>query len=337
MTEALAHGLAGQADARFAELVAPHRAGLLAHCYRMTGSLHDAEDALQETLLRAWQSFDRFEGRSSLRTWLFTIATNAARRQLERQARRVMPVDLGPPAGLGDDIGPPLVETAWISPFPTYGMEDVDATPAGRYESKEAVELAFVAALQHLPSRQRAVLLLRDVLAFSAQETADALDSSTASVNSALQRAHRTMAERLPERSQQATLRSVGDAEVRALVERLVDAWERHDVDALVAVLTDDVELRDAADGRVVPRSRGGRGVPAAATVVTGHRAVAGRAGRGERAAGLPVLPAGGRAVAGPQPRRADAARHPGLRVHGLPGPGRLRRVRPRGAARLTS
>ena len=243
MTEALAHGPAGQADARFAELVAPHRAGLLAHCYRMTGSLHDAEDALQETLLRAWQSFDRFEGRSSLRTWLFTIATNAARRQLERQARRVMPVDLGPPAGLGDDIGPPLVDTAWISPFPTYGMEDVDATPAGRYENKEAVELAFVAALQHLPRRQRAVLLLRDVLSFSAQETADAMDSTTASVNSALQRAHRTMAERLPERSQQATLRSLGDAEVRAVVERLVDAWERHDVEALVAVLTDDVEL----------------------------------------------------------------------------------------------
>src|SRR5829696_6104460 len=180
----------------------------------MTGSLHDAEDALQETLLRAWQSFDRFEGRSSLRTWLFTIATTAARRQLERQARRVMPVDLGPPAGLGDDIGPPLVDTAWISPFPTYGMEDVDATPAGRYENKEAVELAFVAALQHLPRRQRAVLLLRDVLAFSAQETADAMDSTTASVNSALQRAHRTMAERLPERSQQGTLRSLGDVEL---------------------------------------------------------------------------------------------------------------------------
>ena len=227
-------------DAAFTELVAPHRAALLAHCYRMTGSLHDAEDALQDALLRAWRAFDQFEGRSSLRTWLFTVATNSCRRLLERRSRRVLPVDFGPPADPHDDAGPPLLETTWVSPFPAY---DVDDTPAGRYETKESVELAFVAALQHLPSRQRAVLLLRDVLAFSARETAEALDSTAASVNSALQRAHKTMEERLPERSQQATLRSLGDDAAREVVTRFVDAWERHDVDALVALLADDVEL----------------------------------------------------------------------------------------------
>ena len=229
-----------QSDTAFTELVAPHRAALLAHCYRMTGSLHDAEDALQDALLRAWRAFDQFEGRSSLRTWLFTVATNSCRRLLERRQRRVLPVDFGPPADPHDDAGPPLLESTWLSPFP--GVV-ADETPAGRYESKESVELAFVAALQHLPSRQRAVLLLRDVLAFSAQETATALDTTPASVNSALQRAHKTLEGRLPERSQQATLRSLGDTETKAVVARFVDAWERHDVDGLVALLAADVEL----------------------------------------------------------------------------------------------
>jgi RNA polymerase sigma-70 factor (ECF subfamily) len=230
----------GAGDARFTELVAPHRAALLAHCYRMTGSLHDAEDALQDALLRAWRGFGAFEGRSSLRTWLFTIATNSCRRLLERRQRRVLPVDFGPPADPHDEAGPPLLESTWVSPFPGATADD---GPAGRYESKESVELAFVAALQHLPSRQRSVLLLRDVLAFSAQETADALATTPASVNSALQRAHKTLEARLPERSQQVTLRALGDAESRAVVGRFVDAWDRHDVDALVQLLADDVEL----------------------------------------------------------------------------------------------
>jgi RNA polymerase sigma-70 factor, ECF subfamily len=227
-------------DAAFTELVAPHRAALLAHCYRMTGSLHDAEDALQDTLLRAWRAFDQFEGRSSLRTWLFTVATNSCRRLLERRQRRVLPVDFGPPTDPHGDAGPPLLETTWVSPFPGVAAED---TPAARYESKESVELAFVAALQWLPSRQRAVLLLRDVLAFSAQETAEALGSTPASVNSALQRAHKTLDGRLPDRSQQATLRALGDTGAQEVVTKFVDAWDRHDVDALVALLADDVEL----------------------------------------------------------------------------------------------
>ena len=226
-------------DAAFAELVAPHRAALLAHCYRMTGSLHDAEDALQDALLRAWRAFDQFEGRSSLRTWLYRrhqLLSAAARKAVAR----VLPVDFGPPADPHDDAGPPLLETTWVSPFPAY---EIDDTPAGRYETQESVELAFVAALQHLPSRQRAVLLLRDVLRSRRRETAEALDSTAASVNSALQRAHKTMEERLPERSQQATLRSLGDDAARGVVTRFVDAWERHDIDALVALLADDVEL----------------------------------------------------------------------------------------------
>jgi RNA polymerase sigma-70 factor, ECF subfamily len=227
-------------EAEFTQLVAPHRAALLAHCYRMTGSLHDAEDALQDTLLRAWRAFDQFEGRSSLRTWLFTVATNACRRLLERRSRRVLPVDFGPPTDPHGEASPPLLESTWVSPFPG---ADVDDSPAGRYESKESVELAFVAALQWLPSRQRAVLLLRDVLAFSAAETASALDTTPASVNSALQRAHKALEGRLPDRSQQATLRALGDDAARDVVTRFVDAWDRHDVDALVALLAADVEL----------------------------------------------------------------------------------------------
>jgi RNA polymerase sigma-70 factor (ECF subfamily) len=227
-------------EAAFTELVAPHRAALLAHCYRMTGSLHDAEDALQDTMLRAWKAFDQFEGRSSLRTWLFTVATNACRRLLERRSRRVLPIDFGPPTDPHGDAAPPLLESTWVSPFPG---ADVDDSPAGRYESKESVELAFVAALQWLPSRQRAVLLLRDVLAFSAAETATALDTTPASVNSALQRAHKAVEGRLPDRSQQSTLRTLGDDAARDVVMRFVDAWDRHDIDALVALLAADVEL----------------------------------------------------------------------------------------------
>jgi len=227
-------------DRAFEALVAPHRAALLAHCYRMTGSLHDAEDALQDALLRAWQGMDRFEGRSSVRTWLFTIATNSCRRLLERRQRRVLPVDFGPPADPHDRVGPPLIESTWVGPFPQPAVED---SPAARYESKENVELAYVAALQLLPSRQRAVLLLRDVLAFSAQETAAALDTTTASVTSALQRARATLRQRLPERAQQPTLQSLGDVAARALVGRFLHAWEHGDVDALVALLAEDVEL----------------------------------------------------------------------------------------------
>lgn len=227
-------------QAGFDELVTPHRSALLAHCYRMTGSVHDAEDALQETLLRAWRSLDQFEGRSSLRTWLLTIATNCCRRLLEQRSRRVLPVAFGPPADPHGTLGGALEEAVWVTPFP--GIETPMA-PSALYEGKESVELAFIAALQSLPARQRAVLLMRDVLAFSAQETAEALGSSLPSVNSALQRARVTMAARLPSQTQQEALRLLGSPETERLVGRFVRAWEQHDVDALVDLLAEDIEL----------------------------------------------------------------------------------------------
>jgi RNA polymerase sigma-70 factor (ECF subfamily) len=218
-------------DVAFANLVAPYRGELHAHCYRMLGSAHDAEDALQETLLRAWRALARFEGRSSLRSWLYTIATNACLTQLERRPKRTLPVDFGPAAEVGGGLGVPPEETVWLEPYPDAGLG---------YEDREGVELAFIAALQHLPASQRAVLILREVLGFSAAETAEVLDTTVASVNSALQRARKAVEERTPERTQQATLRALGDERLRAIVERYIDAMRRADVDAVVAMLAED-------------------------------------------------------------------------------------------------
>jgi RNA polymerase sigma-70 factor, ECF subfamily len=235
---------AGDEDA-FAQLVASHRAALHAHCYRMLGSVADADDALQDTLLRAWRALSRFEGRSSLGSWLYRIATNACLRAIERRPKRVLPIDYGPAADPHDSIGEPLAESVWVEPYPDerLGLEDGLASPEARYEQRESVELAFIVALQHLPPRQRAVLILREVLGFSAAETAEVLDTTAAAVNSTLQRAHKAVDERLPERNQQATLRSLGDGQVRQLVEGYVDAWERSDVDAVVAMLADEVAM----------------------------------------------------------------------------------------------
>jgi RNA polymerase sigma-70 factor (ECF subfamily) len=215
----------------FAELVGPHRTELSAHCYRMLGSVHDAEDALQEALLRAWRGLERFQGRSSLRSWLYTVATNVCLRAIERRPKRVLPIDYAPAATDPHAPDRPIVESVWVEPYP-----GVDAG----YEQRESIELAFIAALQHLPAQQRAVLILRDVLGFSGAEVADVLDTNPDAVYSALQRAHKTVEQRLPERSQQATLRSLGDDGLRELVEGYVDAWERADVDALAAMLAED-------------------------------------------------------------------------------------------------
>jgi RNA polymerase sigma-70 factor (ECF subfamily) len=229
-------------EVAFARLVEAHRRGLHAHCYRMLGSVPDAEDALQEALLSAWRGLPRFEGRSSLRSWLYAIATNACLRALERRPKRVLPIDYAPAADPGDGLGDPLVESVWVQPYPdeALGLEEGLAGPEARYERRESVELAFIAALQHLPARQRAVLVLRDVLGFSAREVAEALETTPTGIDSALQRAHRAVDERLPERSQQAVLRSLGDERLRETVEGFVDAWERADVDAVVAMLTSD-------------------------------------------------------------------------------------------------
>jgi RNA polymerase sigma-70 factor (ECF subfamily) len=226
----------------FARLVAPYRGELQAHCYRMSGSLYDAEDALQETLLRAWRAIGRFEGRSSLRSWLYTIATNACLSQIARRPKRVLPIDYRAATDPHVPPGEPLVESVWLEPYPDdqLGLEDGYASPEARYEQREGVELAFIAALQHLGANQRAVLILREVLGFSAKETAGMLEITVASVNSALQRARAAVDERVPEQSQQATQRSLGDDTVRELVDRYVDAWERCDIDAFAAMLTED-------------------------------------------------------------------------------------------------
>jgi RNA polymerase sigma-70 factor, ECF subfamily len=231
----------GDEDA-FARLIAPHRRELYAHCYRMLASSADAEDALQDALLGAWRGLPRFQGRSSLRSWLYTIATNACLQAIKRRPRRVLPIDYGPPADPHDPRAQPLVESAWIEPLADSRLAG-SSIPDARYEEREAVELAFIAAIQHLPARQRAVLLLRDVLGFSARETAEALDATPVSIDSALQRAHKTVDARLPERSQQETLRSLDDRELRRIVEGFVLAWERADIDAIVAMLAEDAVL----------------------------------------------------------------------------------------------
>ncbi len=234
----------GDEDA-FAPLVEPYRGELHAHCYRMLGSVHDAEDALQDAMLRAWRGIGRFEGRSSLRAWLYRIATNTCLDAIGRRPKRVLPVDYGPATDPHDGPGDPVIEQIWIEPYPdeTLGLEDGLAGPEARYEQRESVELAFIVALQELPATQRAVLILREVLGFSANETAEALETTTASVNSALQRARKAVDERLPEQSQQATLRELGDERVRELVQRYADAWERDDVDTVVEMLAEDASF----------------------------------------------------------------------------------------------
>lgn len=226
----------------FGRIVEHHRGELHAHCYSMLGSVHDADDALQDALLRAWRGLPGFDGRSSLRTWLYAITTNVCRDVIARRPKRQLPLGYGPASSSTTQIGEPVVESAWIEPYPdeTLGLPDGYGSPHARYEQREALELAFVAAVQHLPGTQRAVLILREVLGFSAREVADSLDTSVPSVNSALQRARKAVAERLPARSQQATLRSLGDGRVREIVEAYVDAWSKGDVDAVRVLLAED-------------------------------------------------------------------------------------------------
>ena len=234
---------AGDEDA-FRRLVEPHRPGLRAHSYRMLGSLDDAEDALQEALLRAWRGLCGFDGRSPIRGWLYRIATNVCLDTLARRPKRAFSIDDGQPHCVGTrGRGQPMTATVPLEAVSeeTLPLPDGDPGPAARYERREAAELALLAALEHVPARQRAVLILREVLGFSAREVAQALGTSVASVNSALQRARKCLDGRLPEKSQNGARRTLAHERVGDLVQTFVDALERGDIDMIVSLLAHDV------------------------------------------------------------------------------------------------
>jgi RNA polymerase sigma-70 factor (ECF subfamily) len=212
-----------------------YRRELTGYCYRMLGSGFEAEDAVQETMVRAWRGIDRFEGRSALRSWLYRIATNVCLDMLRGPQRRARPMDLGPSSTAEAHLGPQVPEEAWVQPIADAKVLPADMDPAELAASRESIRLAFVAALQHLPPRQRAVLILREVLRWQAAEVAELLDTSVASVNSALQRARATLAER-----DVGAASAPVDAEQRELLARYVDAFERYDIDSLVTLLHED-------------------------------------------------------------------------------------------------
>jgi RNA polymerase sigma-70 factor (ECF subfamily) len=229
-------------EGSFAGLVESHRRELQVHCYRMTGSFDDAEDLVQEAFLRAWRGRAGFAGRSSVRTWLYRVTTNACLDFLRRTGRR--PQRYEPVPGMAHGDGDPPDRITWLQPYPDELLAEMPAEAAGpdaEAVSRETVELVFLAALQHLPPRQRAVLILRDVLGLPAAEAADLLDMSTASVNSALQRARPTLRERLPERRAQWS--GTPSAEERAVLERYMDAAHRGDIPAMAAILKPEVRL----------------------------------------------------------------------------------------------
>jgi len=242
--ELLAAAHRGDAAA-FERLVASYRGELYAHCYRMLGSVQDAEDALQESLLGAWRGIAGFEGRSSLRAWLYRVGTNACLRLIARRPRRLLSADHAQPRWASDELGEPVAGPVWLEPWPDEGAasDPGSADPEASYLRREDMELAFVAALQHLPGTQRAVLILREVLGFSAKETAGILETTPASVNSALQRARKTIDQRLPPSPQGAELDALGAEGRRELVDAFVAAWERADVAAILALLTEDARF----------------------------------------------------------------------------------------------
>jgi RNA polymerase sigma-70 factor (ECF subfamily) len=214
-----------------------YRRELTGYCYRMLGSGFEAEDAVQETMVRAWRGLDQFEGRSALRSWLYRIATNVCLDMVKGPQRRARPMDLGPSSTADTQLGAPQGEHAWVQPIADARVVPAEADPAEIAAARESIKLAFVAALQHLPPRQRAVLILREVLHWHADEVAELLDTTVASVNSALQRARATLA---ASDLDAGSATSVVDADQEELLARYVDAFERYDIEALVALIHED-------------------------------------------------------------------------------------------------
>lgn len=221
-----------------------HRRELTAHCYRMLGSSAAADDAVQETMVRAWRSYDRFEGRSSLRSWLYRIATNVCLSDLDSKHRRSRPMEMGPSSLVAEaQLGPQLPEATWVLPMPDHKVVPDDADPGEVAAARDGIRLAFIAALQHLPPRQRAVLILREVLRWKAEEVAELLDTSVASVNSALQRARATLAATDLDELELSSSSDGMDDDHRQLLERYLEAFEAYDMDALVTLLHEDVVM----------------------------------------------------------------------------------------------
>jgi RNA polymerase sigma-70 factor (ECF subfamily) len=218
-----------------------HRAELTAFCYRMLGSAFEADDAVQETLVRAWRSFDRFEGRAAVRSWLYRIASNVCFDMLKGRRRRALPMDLMAVGHADGPVDPPTAESMWVGPVPDHRVTPAASDPAEKAEIRESVRLAFVAALQHLPARQRAVLILREVLKWKANEVAELLDTTVVSVNSALQRARATLADHNVTAS---TAPQPVDEAQQELLTRYVDAFERFDIESLVALLHEDATMQ---------------------------------------------------------------------------------------------
>lgn len=230
----------GGDTASFDALVAPFRRELTAHCYRLTGSLSDADDLLQESLLRAWKGLGGFEGKASLRSWLYRIATNTCLTEIERRPRRAMPSDFGPPADLAAGPSVPVMDPIWLDPCPDAMWMEATPAPDATISARESVAIAFVAAIQTLPALQRAVLIFRDVLGWSAAEVAESLETSVPAVNSALQRARDTLEKR---REQGIDALAPLDGKLQALLVRYVQAWESGDVDTLASLLREDATL----------------------------------------------------------------------------------------------
>ncbi|NIO39566.1 MAG: sigma-70 family RNA polymerase sigma factor, partial [Burkholderiales bacterium] len=240
ITSTLASARAGNRDA-FSALAEPHRLELQAHCYRMLGSAQDAEDLVQETLLRAWRRLDTYAGRAPFRAWLYKIATNACLDVLDRRPKRTLPVAKVEASDPGEPLAPPISEPIWLEPYPDELLAASDSNPEARYDARESISLAFLTALQVLPPRQRAIVILRDVLDWRAREVAESLDTTVSAVNSALHRARTTLAKHYQTRDVEGIKSAPADDALSTLLDRYVRAWERAEIDTLISLLTEEV------------------------------------------------------------------------------------------------